>query len=104
MPDLIKAIAHLQNETLPIERRLKDVLHGGPLWLDGLGSNIVTGILYITGQKDLYGVWNNRTVDALNKLGYLKERIYNRGKDYRARLLDGLFDECRLKTELIRNL
>jgi len=82
MGALRKAIAHLQDETLPVEARLRDVLHGGSYWIDGFGINIATGILHICDEGDRYGVWNNRTDDALSKLGYLNQRVYNRGKDY----------------------
>lgn len=82
MGALRRAIAHLQDETLPVEARLRDVLHGGSYWIGGFGINIATGILHICDQGDHYGVWNSRTEDALSKLGYLNQRVYNRGKDY----------------------
>jgi len=82
MEALRRAIAHLQDESIPVEIRLRDVLHGGSYWMNGLGINIATAILHICDQNDRYGVWNNRTEDALSKLGYLKQRVYDRGKDY----------------------
>ncbi len=82
MQSLRKTIAYIQDETMPIEYRLRDVFRGGSHWIKGLGPNIVTGILHFCDQGDIYGVWNNRTIDTLTKLGYLNRRINNRGKDY----------------------
>ena len=82
MPALKKAISHLQEDELPIEDRLNDVLRGGSYWIHGFGINIATGILHICDTKEQYGVWNNRTEDALRKLHYLDRKIYNLGSMY----------------------
>ena len=65
------AIAHLQNEEIPIVYRINDVLVG-KLHIKGFGKNIATAILHVTDKEDIYGVWNNRTEDALRKLGIIK--------------------------------
>lgn len=105
MGALRKAIAHLQDETLPVEMRLKDVFQGGSYWINGFGINIATGILHICDQGDHYGVWNSRTEDALSKLGYLNQRVYNRGKDYLVinscvHRLKADLRECRLELDV----
>lgn len=68
MEGLRKAITHLQDESINIEFRLRDVMNRGKLHLNGFGKNIATGILHICDDKDQFGVWNNRTESGLKVL------------------------------------
>ena len=61
-------IVHLQDENIPIETRIRDVMRGGKYWVRGFGKNITTGILHTCDSKDQYGVWNRRTEEGLHSL------------------------------------
>lgn len=83
MPELRTAIKHLQDESLSIENRIKDVLLGGKLHINGFGKNTATGILHICDTEDKYGVWNNRTEQALEKLNRKPRLSSDKGIAYK---------------------
>jgi len=68
MDKLRRTIAHLQDESIDIAIRIRDVLRGGDLHIRGFGKNIATGILHICDKEDRYGVWNNRTEEGLKRI------------------------------------
>ena len=70
-------IIHLQDENIPIETRIRDVMRGGKLWVRGFGKNITTGILHTCDSKDQYGVWNNRTEEGLHSLNVSLKLSYS---------------------------
>ena len=47
-----------------------------------MGKNLATAILHVCDKEDKYGVWNNRTEGALEKIGRLPRRTYNNGEFY----------------------
>lgn len=65
---LRRAIVHLQDESISIESRIRDVMSRGKYHLNGFGKNIATGILHICDDEDRYGVWNSRTESGLKIL------------------------------------
>ncbi len=73
-------IVYLQDESISIEKRVKEGLQG-TYHCQGVGKNILTGLLH-TFKPDLYGVWNNRTEDALKKIVQMPIITGNAGKDY----------------------
>lgn len=97
MDSVRRNIGHLQDETLSVEARIRDVMRGGDLWVKGFGKNITSGILHTCDPEDQYGVWNNRSEEALDILDQKPELIYNdHGLSY-SRINDEL---NRLKKEL----
>lgn len=90
------AIAHLQDNSLDIAVRMRDVLRGGRLHLDGFGKNIASSILHICDTKDQYGVWNRRTEEGLAKLNRKPPIPQDRGVAY-VRINNSLL---KLKNEL----
>ena len=77
---LRELIVYLQDESISIEKRVKEGLQGNR-HCQGVGKNILTGLLH-TFKRDLYGVWNNRTEDALKKIGQMPIITGNAGRDY----------------------
>ena len=61
-----KLLLLLQNEDIEIASRVRNALQGHDR-ISGIGQGIVTALLH-TFNDDKYGVWNNRTIDALKKL------------------------------------
>ena len=61
MEGLKAAIAHLQDDSVELASRMRDVLRGGRFHLKGFGKNITSAILHICDEEDRYGVWNGRT-------------------------------------------
>lgn len=68
MDELKRAIAHLQDESLELATRMRNVLKGGRLHSRGFGKNIASAILHICDKEDRYGVWNSRTEEGLERL------------------------------------
>jgi len=66
---LRNVISHLQDASIDVATRISEVMRGGHLHLRGFGKNLATGILHVCDTNDQYGVWNNRTEDALEILG-----------------------------------
>jgi len=77
MDSVRRNIGHLQDETLSVENRIRDVMRGGDLWAKGFGKNISSGILHTCDPEDQYGVWNNRSEETLDILDRKPELIYN---------------------------
>jgi len=75
--DTKRNIVYLQNEDIPVETRLREIMLGGKYWKHGFGKNITTGILHTCDPIDKYGVWNNRTEDGLKHIGKLLKLKYN---------------------------
>ncbi len=75
-------LVYLQDESISVEMRVKEGLQGS-YHCQKVGKNILTGLLH-TFKPDLYGVWNNRTEDALKKIGQMPRMSGNAGKDYLA--------------------
>jgi hypothetical protein len=90
MDSVRRNIDHLQDETLSVEARIRDVMRGGDLWAKGFGKNITSGILHTCDPEDQYGVWNNRSEEALDILDRKPELIYN----------DHGLSYCRINDEL----
>jgi hypothetical protein len=63
-----RAIIHIQDETIPVESRIRDVMRGGKFYVRGIGKNIATGILHTCDRDDMYGVWNRRSEEGLKAL------------------------------------
>jgi len=82
MDELKKSIAHLQDESLDVAKRIRDVMRGGHLHLNGFGKNIATGILHVCDEQDRHGVWNNRTEQALKILKRKPPTSTDHGKSY----------------------
>jgi hypothetical protein len=91
-------LMYIQDESISVERRVKEGLQGAH-HCQGIGKNILTGLLH-TFKPDEYGVWNNRTEDALKKIELMPTLANNAGRDYLAinKILTGLATE--LKTDL----
>lgn len=68
MNGLKEAIEHTQDESIDVKTRIRDVLRGGRLHPRGFGKNMATGILHTCDGQDQYGLWNNRTEEALKIL------------------------------------
>jgi len=68
MDRLKRAIGHLQDNSIEVATRMRNILRGGRLHLTGFGKNIASGILHIYDTQDQYGVWNRRTEEGLAKL------------------------------------
>jgi hypothetical protein len=79
---LKKVLAYLQDESIDIRVRINSALRGGSYHVKGVGKNLATAILHVCDQEDKYGLWNNRTEGALQKLGRLPRRTYNKGEFY----------------------
>jgi len=79
---LRKVISHLQDESIDVATRIGDVMRGGRLHLRGFGKNLATGVLHVCDRNDQYGVWNNRTEDALKILGRSPPMSKDHGSSY----------------------
>lgn len=83
MKKLRKTIAFLQEERVDIKTRINQVLdRRGKYWIRGMGKNLATAILQICDERDRYGIWNNRTEDALEKLNLTPEPTGDEGEYY----------------------
>jgi hypothetical protein len=82
LPELKIAINYLQNDAIPIEKRINDVTFEGRLWVRGFGWNISTSILHICDNADRYGVWNGRSDDSFRKLGLHVSSSGSAGRSY----------------------
>ncbi len=63
---LCKLLSLIQQETVPIEKRVQSGLVGKNK-VNGIGKGTLTGLLH-TMYPDKYGVWNGSTVEAFEKL------------------------------------
>ena len=80
-PDRLRnLLIYLQDESISVEMRVKEGLQG-IYHCQGVGKNILTGLLH-TFKPDLYGVWNNRTEDTLEKIRLMPAITGNAGRDY----------------------
>lgn len=77
MDSVRRNIEHLQDENMSIKARIRDVMRGGDLWVKGFGKNITSGILHTCDSDDKYGVWNNRSEDALEVINRKPMLQYN---------------------------
>src|SRR4030067_2002730 len=59
-------VIFIQDESLNIAKRVRESLDGAHK-CRGIGKNIVTALLH-TFYPDKYGVWNNRTDEALKTI------------------------------------
>ena len=102
MNKLRKTIAFVQNEKVDIKTRINQVLdRRGKYWIRGMGKNLATAILQICDEKDRYGIWNNRTEDALEKLELTPEPTGDEGEYYFR--INGVLNDVKskLNTDLV---
>lgn len=102
MSKLRKTIAFLQDEKTSIKTRINQVLNRrGKYWIRGMGKNLATAILQICDEKDRYGIWNNRTEDALEKLELTPEPTGDEGEYYYR--INGVLNDVKkkLNTDLV---
>ncbi|RSN76296.1 DUF91 domain-containing protein [Candidatus Methanodesulfokora washburnensis] len=73
-----KMLLHLLNEEIPIEQRFRDVVDArGDHHIDGVGKGLASAFL-MDFNMDKYCLWNNRTENGLNVLGW---KVYDWGDD-----------------------
>jgi len=83
MQRLRDAIAFLQDESIDIKTRINELLsEQGKYQIRGIGQNLVTAILHVCDEREKYGVWNNRAVSSLRKLGLFTECSSDKGECY----------------------
>lgn len=81
MIKLRKILIYLQDESIPVGKRLDKVTAGGDLYMKGFGKNLATGILHNINWRK-YGVWNNRSQMALGRLNLLPTLSSHFGENY----------------------
>lgn len=101
MGKLKRAIKHLQDGSFEVGGRIRNVMIGGRYHVNGLGKNLVTGILHTCDREDKYGVWNNRVIDGLKKLGINSKISQDNGLTYKRINEKLLLLKERLSTDLV---
>lgn len=84
---LKEVITFLLDESIDIEERIRKTISlsrdGGVYHIDGMGRNLVTGILLVCDTQERYGVWNNRSEKILKLFRFIPQRLdSNPGKAY----------------------
>jgi len=79
---LCKLLSFIQQEMVPIEKRVQKGL-AGKYKVDGIGKGILTGLLH-TMYPEKYGVWNGSTIKAFKKLDIIIPLMYStkQGRTY----------------------
>jgi len=80
---LKKSLLYLLDEDVPIKKRCDEVIEqGGDHHIKGLGKGLATSFL-ISYKPDEYGLWNNKTENGLEVLGwYPHEKGVSKGEKY----------------------
>lgn len=82
MKQVRNALKVLLDEEIPIRDRLNKILkRDSQSHVDGLGKNLATSILMVS-QPDLYGVMNEKALDAIAILGRIFRVSSNPGRSY----------------------
>lgn len=95
---LWKLLVFLQDETLDIQMRVREGLHG-KYHCPGIGINILTALLH-TFNPNKYGVWNSRTKDTLNLIRRTPKPASDSGRKYKLINEELLQLKDELRTEL----
>lgn len=80
LDELRELIIFLQNESILIQERINKSL-GEDYYVEGIGIGILTGLLHMFNPTK-YGVWNSRTIDALEKMKRKPELTSDTGHSY----------------------
>jgi len=94
-----KMLLYLLDESIPIEKRFKDVLEG-EYHIDGVGKGLAS-LFLMSFNSEMYCIWNNRTEMGLRKLGW---EVYETKDDVGTKYVKVLKALKRLRDEIARDL
>ncbi len=77
MDKLRKSIEYLLDEDEDIKERLNNVVDNSDseYWIKGMGKNLASAIISLMNESDEYGIFNERAVGAMKKLGIYPDEI-----------------------------